>query len=140
MNINSLIREYFVNYLSDFYPIFDKRQGVNNENLCYLITSQNVNIIKDTKCGVVNEASIEIEIIQRLERSSNSVSTKILEDLELNVINAFNSINLTNFVISNKDYNSNSLNAEMNTGNTNKITDNINKIIVNINLNLWNNE
>lgn len=133
MNINSLIRQYFVNYLSNFYPIFDKRQGINNENLCYLITSQNNNLVKDTKCSSVNQASIEIEIIQRLDKSPNALSTKILEDMELNVINAFNSFFLSNFVVSNKDYNATSLNAEV-------TADNINRIIVNINLNLWNNE
>lgn len=133
MNVNSLVRQYFVNYLSNFYPVFDKRQGINNANLCYLVTSQGKSIVKDTKCGSVNEVNIDIEIIQRLERSPNSVSTKVLEDMELEVINAYDSINLSTFVISNKQYSSASLITEMN-------ADNTNRILVNINLNLWNNE
>ena len=133
MNVSSLVRQYFVNYLSTFYPVFDKRQGIDNANLCYLVTSQGKNIVKDTKCGSVNEVNIDIEIIQRLERSPNAVSTKVLEDMELEVINAYDSINLSTFVISNKQYSSASLVAEMN-------ADNTNRILVNINLNLWNNE
>ena len=133
MNVNSLVRQYFVNYLSNFHPVFDKRQGINNANLCYLVTSQSKNIVKDTKCGSVNEVNIDIEIIQRLERSPNAVSTKVLEDMEIEVINAYDSINLSTFVISNKQYSSASLINEMN-------ADNTNRILVNINLNLWNNE
>lgn len=133
MNVNSTIRKYFVDKLREFYPIFDKRQGTNKHNKCYLIVSQSKNIEEDTKCGSVNFCTIEIEILQRSEVSANVASTFEIDEMELPIIELYNNINFVNFALSEKSYNENSFNAEVS-------SDNINRKVIVINFKLWKNE
>lgn len=113
MNINSQIRKYFVDALSPNFPVFDSRQGTNNVNQCYLVTSQGKDLIEGTKCGYNYECTIEIEILNRTDVTANASSKRILEQMENFVENAYNSFNLTNFTTTTKNYREDTFDSEI---------------------------
>ena len=120
MNVDSELRKYFVTSLREKHPIFDKRQGTFKQNTCYLISSQSKDVVDSTKCGQHFDCTIEIECISRTEVSGNAVSTLILDEMENFVLQAYNSINLTNFTTTTKTYNSQSFDAEVSADKTNR--------------------
>ncbi len=133
MNVDSIIRKYFYDSLNGNYPVFDSRQGTNDANKCYLVTSQSKEIDQDTKCGYSFNSTIEIEIMVRRDKTANSSSKLELEQMENFVLNAYLSLNLTNFVISQKKYSAETFDADLS-------ADNVNRKVILINFKLNNYE
>ena len=129
MSIDSKIRKYFFDQLNSIYPVFDSLQGSQQVNKCYLVSAQSRDKRQDTKCGYAFDCTIEIECMNRKDVTSNTQSRLIVEEMETHVENAFDNLNFSNFVITEKEYNTESFAADV-------AADNKSRIVVLINFKL----
>jgi hypothetical protein len=122
------IRKYFADY-GFSVPIYDANSVNENDTLYMVMSNQTKFKVDDNKCFKSWDCGIIIEIIQRSQGTANKGSRVVINDLENEVITAFNNITVTGYYLINKEYDSNSI-----------VTQGINQVIdrqiININLKL----
>lgn len=122
------IRKYFADY-GFSVPIYDANSVNENDTLYMVMSNQTKFKVDDNKCFKSWDCGIIIEIIQRSQGTQNKGSRVVINDLENEVITAFNNITVTGYYLINKEYDSNSI-----------VTQGINQVIdrqiININLKL----
>ncbi len=123
------IRKYFYDFLSAFAPVFDERQVTENETLYFVIRNQTKDLRRENKCFEHWQTNTVIEVVQRSLGTSNKGSRVVINDLEQEVINAYNSVNIQGFIVLAKEYNSTSFITE-------GIRETLDRQIININLKL----
>lgn len=122
------IRKYFADYGFSI-PIYDANSVKENDLLYIVMSNQTKFKVDDNKCFKSWECGIIIEIIQRSQGTHNKGSRVAINNIEDEVITAFNNITVTGYYLINKEYDSNSA-----------VTQGINQVIdrqiININLKL----
>lgn len=122
------IRKYFADY-GFSVPIYDAN-SVNEADLLYMVMSNQTKIkVDDNKCFKSWDCGIIIEIIQRSQGTQNKGSRVAINDLENEVITAFNNVSIIGYDLINKEYDSNSITTQ-------GINQVIDRQIININLKL----
>lgn len=122
------IRKYFADYGFSI-PIYDANSVKENDLLYIVMSNQTKFKVDDNKCFKSWECGIIIEIVQRSQGTHNKGSRVAINNIEDEVITAFNNITVTGYYLINKEYDSNSA-----------VTQGINQVIdrqiININLKL----
>jgi hypothetical protein len=131
VNPDKYIRKYFYDYLSnEGFNIFDSSQGVDNQDFCVLLSTQSKNIEYGNKCVNNWDSTILIEIIERLPNVGNTGSRVKINDAENEINVAYELIELDDFKITTKAYQT----TDLVTYGLNEI---INRVIITINLKLY---
>jgi hypothetical protein len=109
-NPNKDIRKYFFDALNGTgVPVFDSRQAVEDENICYLILDQNNTREDETKCNIATTQTLTIEVIERVQRFGNAGSRVALDDATESLYFVFDNITLTDYNITSKSISDNSV-------------------------------
>lgn len=111
-------------------PCFDTRQGQEYNAVYVLMSTQTKSLQKGNKCVYNWDSNIALEIIQRKNKTGNFGSRVTVDDIETQIISIINALVINNFVILNRNYDSNSLT-------TTGINENIERKIINLNLKLY---
>ena len=131
VNPDKYIRKYFFNYLQgEGLNVFDSSQGVDNEDFCVLLSTQSKNIEYGNKCVNNWDSTILIEVIERVPNVGNTGSRVAINDAENEVNVAYELIELDNFAVTTKSYQT----TDAVTYGLNEI---INRVIITINFKLY---
>jgi hypothetical protein len=103
------IRKYFYDSLNSIVPVYDANSVQDTDELYIVMSNQTKAIETPNKCYDNWNCNITLEIIQRSLASGNKGSRLLINDLEQEVINAYESIQIDGFSLINKEYDSNSL-------------------------------
>lgn len=127
-NPDKWIRKYFADF-GFSVPIYDAN-SVKETELVYMVLSNQTKLkTEPNKCYKVWDCGVIIEVIQRSQGTHNKGSRVVVNDLEDEVITAFNNLEIQGYELIKKEYDSNSLVTQ-------GITQVIDRQIININLKL----
>lgn len=103
------IRKYFFDSLNGFAPVYDANSVQDTDELYIVMSNQTKLLETNNKCFQEWNCSIILEIIQRSLASGNKGSRLVINDMEQNVLTAYNNLSILGFDLINKEYESNSL-------------------------------